>query len=364
RWQNLSPPPLPPTSLFAASTSSSSTSSLPEHIGMASFNMLSLDRLPSLRRQHFLSELTTSAGLKQACPEGVFVSLTPGHHTLWSAVLFVRDGPYAQAVLRFQISFPDSYPRLPPLVLFSTDMFHPLITPLTTYMYTTDIQDNGTVSARDEERLPPGGFSLRHGFPEWFGRGGRVGPSSRQASGEQPRSPASEQASRAPSSVYSPESENDNQPSYLRTDTRSVPIYHILKYIRSTFDNEEALDSVPLEAAGNPGAWHAWRTHRRRLGKLQEDPPAAWSGQDKKVDGGQGANSGEALNTSVRRPGEWNWDGVWEDRVKKGIAASLSEPVLYSASGAPDELIRFLAMEENDVEAVKENLRRTLGSAA
>ncbi|POR37640.1 Uncharacterized protein TPAR_02162 [Tolypocladium paradoxum] len=323
--------------------------------------MLSLDQLPSLRRQHLLSEF---AGLKQACPEGVFVSLTPGDPTLWSAVLFVRDGPYAQAVLRFQISFPDSYPKLPPLVLFSTDMFHPLITPLTTYMYTTDIQDNGTVSARDDERLPPGGFSLRHGFPEWFGRGRRAGPGSRQTSGEQARSLASDQASRAPSSVYSPESENDNQPSYMRTGKRSVSIYHILKYIRSTFDNEEALDSVPLEAAGNPGAWHAWRTHRRKLGKLHGGPAAAGRGQDKKMDGDQGANSGEALNTSVRRPGEWNWDGVWEDRVKKGIAASLSEPVLYGGSGAPDELIRFLAMEENDVESVKANLRRTLGSAA
>ncbi|KND93192.1 Coiled-coil domain-containing protein [Tolypocladium ophioglossoides CBS 100239] len=224
--------------------------------------------------------------------------------------------------------------------------------------------DNGTVSARDEERLPPGGFSLRHGFPEWFGRGRRAGPGSRQANGEQARSPASEQASRAPSSVYSPESDNDNKPSYLRTGKRSVSIYHILKYIRSTFDNEEVLDSVPLEAAGNPGAWHAWRTHRRKLGKLHEDPPAAGSGQDKKVDGDQGADSGETLDTSVRRPGEWNWDGVWEDRVKKGIAVSLSEPVLYGGSGAPDELIRFLAMEENDVESVKENLRRTLGSAA
>src|SRR3569833_2650653 len=103
-----------------------------------------------------------SAGLKQACPEGVFVSLTPGAPTLWSGVIFVRKGeplffffwvlspglaydlsrladvrrpgPYATAILRFQISFPDTYPDLPPLVTFSTDMFHTLITPLTTYM--------------------------------------------------------------------------------------------------------------------------------------------------------------------------------------------------------------------------------------
>src|ERR1700761_791163 len=84
-----------------------------------------------------------------------------------------RPGPYATAILRFQISFPPTYPSLPPLVTFSTDIFHPLITPLTTYMYTTDIQDSGTVSATDAERLPPGGFSLRDGFPCWFGRGAR-----------------------------------------------------------------------------------------------------------------------------------------------------------------------------------------------
>ena len=71
--------------------------------------MLTLDSLPSLRKQHLLSELfvlarpsirpsplsdlhVVSAGLKQACPEGIFVTITPGDPTLWSAVLFVRDG--------------------------------------------------------------------------------------------------------------------------------------------------------------------------------------------------------------------------------------------------------------------------------
>ncbi|KAJ3508342.1 hypothetical protein NM208_g15833 [Fusarium decemcellulare] len=67
---------------------------------------------------------------------------------------------------------------------------------------------------------------------------------------------------------------------------------------------------------------------------------------------------------AARHPGEWNWDGVWEDRVKKGIASSLSEPVLYGGTNTPDDLIKFLAMEDNDVDSVKENLRRTLGKAA
>lgn len=65
--------------------------------------------LPSLRRQNILAELyvsrstpaplvttpninASSAGLKQTCPPGVFVSLTPGDPSLWSGVMFVRKG--------------------------------------------------------------------------------------------------------------------------------------------------------------------------------------------------------------------------------------------------------------------------------
>lgn len=229
------------------------------------------------------------------------------------------SGPYAQAVLRFQISFPDAYPKLPPLVTFSTDMFHPLISPLTTYMYTTDIQDNGTVSARDDERLRPGGFSLRHGFPQWFGRGRRAQSGSRQVSGEQPRGPALAQISRAPSSAGSPASDTEGLSSQAARQDLSV--YHILKYIQSTFDSEDILDSVPLEAAGNPGAWHAWRTHRRSSSDADSGHPPA-----------------QAPPAATRQSGEWNWEGVWEDRVRKGIAASLSDPALFGGGG-PDELV-------------------------
>lgn len=191
-------------------------------------------------------------------------------------------------------------------------MFHPLITPLTTYMYTTDIQDNGTVSATDEERLPPGGFSLRHGFPGWFGRGRR----SRQVSGQNataqtpPRStPGNASNSTTPNSKATPPS---GTLSFMQTQQKDVSTYDVLRYIRSTFDDEDVLDSVPLEAAGNPGAWHAWRTHRHQ------------------------ATSGSASGVP-RKPGEWDWEGVWEERVKKGIAASLSDPMLFgNASGADD----------------------------
>ncbi|KAF7541759.1 hypothetical protein G7Z17_g11872 [Cylindrodendrum hubeiense] len=330
---------------------------------------LKMGTLPSLRRQQLLSEF---AGLKQACPEGMFVSLTPGDPTMWSGVLFVRNGPYAPAVLRFQISFPDSYPQLPPLVTFSSDMFHPLITPLTTYMYTTDIQDSGTVSASDQERLPPGGFSLRHGFPDWFGRGRRSAREARQASSQTAASPVPPQGTASnlstPASGPSP---GGDAPLYMQTTSKKgTSAFEILRYIRGAFDDEEVLDSVPLTAAGNPGAWHAWRTHRRAAGKLPDDSAPVTDSQphDKEtVQSAEGSLHSDKQMQPVgaaRPPGEWNWNGVWEDRVKKGIAASLSEPVLYGTATTPDDLIRFLAMEDNDVDSVKENLRRTLGNTA
>lgn len=295
-----------------------------------------------------------SAGLKQACPDGVYVCLTPGDPSLWSGAIFVRDGetrknyprfsplltstqgPYAPAVMRFQISFPDSYPKLPPLVTFATDMFHPLITPLSTYMYSTDVQDNGTVSATDEERLPPGGFSLRHGFPDWFGRRGRKSADNKQSDGDQ----ASRQTPHRPppstdlSSGGTPGSRNSaisQSPGFFDTKRKEVSTFSIIHYIRSTFDDEDVLDTIPLEAAGNPGAWHAWRTYRIEKGK-EFEPLRTGDSTTPVV-------ASTTSQGSTRKPGEWNWEGVWEERVKKGVSTSLSESVMFGSAGAADDVV-------------------------
>lgn len=264
-------------------------------------------------------------------------------------------------MLRFQISFPDTFPSLPPLVTFSTDMFHPLITPLTTYMYTTDIQDGGTVSATDEERLPPGGFSLRHGFPDWFGRAARrsrqvSSPPQAQASVNTPPRPAGETGGAvgllgSPPGSAASSAASDALASHARR--RDISTFEVLRYIRSTFDDEDMLDSVPLEAAGNPGAWHAWRAHRRQVNATSNGPAGISPGAVR----GTGTGTGKALppepsavrgggdrsgGGSTRRPGEWNWEGVWEERVKRGITTSLSEAVLYGNVGAADELVSSL----------------------
>ncbi|KAK0636941.1 ubiquitin-conjugating enzyme/RWD-like protein [Bombardia bombarda] len=353
---------------------------------MSSWSPSKMGNLPSVKRQHLLAEF---AGLKQACPSGVFLSLTPGDPTLWSGVMFVRKGPYAPAVLRFQISFPDLYPSLPPLVTFSTDLFHPLITPLTTYMYTTDIHDNGTVSASDDERLPPGGFSLRHGFPGWFGRSSASisSPASRrqrQGTGTSTpqTTPPRQRGSGSTAALSSPSSSSTAGTTVVgggRRTSMDTSTYEVLRYMRSTFDDAEVLDAVPLEAAGNPGAWHAWRTHRRQTagtGKPLPAEPGAGAGESSSQapNGGGGGGVASPAGSSgppatiaaatPRRPGEWNWEGVWEDRSKKGITNSLSEAVLYGNAGTADEVIHFLSMEDADIERAKRNLLRTLGEVA
>ncbi|CAI0648999.1 unnamed protein product [Colletotrichum noveboracense] len=283
-------------------------------------------------------------------------------------------------------------------------MFHPLITPLTTYMYTTDIQDNGTnaclpaASAYDTDSQ----LGLDEEAEVW-----RVPPATPARGG------TSSSAATTPSSKATP---IGGRPGYLDTSRREVSTYEVLRYIRSTFDDDSVLDSVPLEAAGNPGAWHAWRTRQRQAGNVTEDsakrPVEAQEGEteEKKAEGETAAADGQdkaeqpvpeaepaapatpVANTikrkpvsgvvpTPRHPGEWNWEGVWEDRVQKGIAASLSEAVLYGAASGGDDLasllhlesdeaaanlaqINFLAMEEGEVDSVRENLQRTLGSGA
>jgi Ubiquitin-conjugating enzyme len=261
--------------------------------------------------------------------------------------MYLILGPYTPAILRFQISFPPAYPNLPPLVTFSTDMFHPLITPLTTYMYTTDIQDNGTVSATDDERLPPGGFSLRHGFPDWFGRASKSVASSRQTSGQYLQTPGGVDSGQATPDTGAPTSPTAVQ--IQRTRPQSVSTYEILRYIRSAFIKAEVLDAVPLEAAGNPGAWHAWRSFRVKSGKLLPPSSDVADLSDGQSDGDTSPAAPEGYKrlpggippamAASRKPGEWNWEGVWEVRAKRDIDKSVAESTLYGNAASSDDMV-------------------------
>lgn len=258
------------------------------------------------------------------------------------------------------------------------------MTPLTTYMYTTDIQDGGTVSATDEERLPPGGFSLRHGFPAWFGRASRSAASSRQTSGSHPQTPRD---NKGKDMLGSPGSVPSISSSRLQGKTSQISIYEILHYLRSTFDDAEVLDGIPLDAAGNPGAWHAWRSYRSKLSRTLPvtKSKASAAGPEALREGESGVtaprNSSGSSTMTTRKPGEWNWEGVWEFRVKKGLENSLSESVLFGSTAGGDDLvcygcldiheehadeaqIHFLNMDDDHVQSVKENLIRSVESTA
>ncbi|EYE98957.1 putative ubiquitin-conjugating enzyme [Aspergillus ruber CBS 135680] len=303
-----------------------------------------LPNIPSLRKHQLLLEF---ASLRQAAPPGVYVSLTPGDPTLWSSVLFVRSGPYASAVLRFQIRFPTSYPDLPPLVTFSTDVFHPLIVPLTTYTFSTNASTEDPVSATDEERLSPGGFSLRHGFPHWFGRAKRSGVStaSSRAVSVQGRGPVLGEATTARESQGKDNMDStkgqgeDGTIEQYPEPRKTVPVAELLDYIRSTFEDESVLDSLALEAAGNPGAWHAWRAHRGSSNSATKSDFKRGSPQ-------------------TRLPGDWHWDGIWAKRVQSEVEASHSEPMLYgnSARAVGDEMIRFSRLDDVSMASIKERI--------
>ncbi|PSN73552.1 hypothetical protein BS50DRAFT_569075 [Corynespora cassiicola Philippines] len=309
--------------------------------------------LQSFRRQHLLVEFSS---LRFAELDGVFASITPGDPSLWVGVIFVRKGPYAPAVLRFQISFPASYPTLPPLVTFSTDVFHPLLTPLTTYTYTTGSSDTDTVSATDDERLPPGGFSLRHGFPQWFGRARRSTVSSRNVSGSGVGSPTQSHTPLPAESKDGAVGAAD-MASFAAAPGKDVSIVKVLEYMRSTFSDEAVLDSIPLEAAANPGAYHAWRAYRA---PFLPSPVSSPSSPTSETQAGSisKAVEGSSLNRN-RRPGEWNWEGVWEERVRKAVKASLSEPVLFGG-GAGEDIIRFRDGDDESNEKMKSQLEAVI----
>lgn len=72
-----------------------------------------------------------------------------------------------------------------------------------------------------------------------------------------------------------------------------------------------------MEAAGNSGAWKAWRAYRSSKGIEVDD-------------------------TTTKQQDEWSWDGVWEERVKKGIDASVAESTLYGGACGGDDLVSYV----------------------
>jgi Ubiquitin-conjugating enzyme len=240
-------------------------------------------------------------------------------------------------VLRFQLAFPQNYPAVPPLIIFTNDIFHPLVTPLTTYTYSTSTSTADPVSAGDQERLLPGGLSLRHGFPGWFKRSGRPGSSDGQQSSQTQSGPrnlsstgesdkASEEAlnSRTAQSIFQPPPKDEGS----SVEEAHPTIIEVLRYLKDVFEDDSLLDNIPIDAAGNPGAWHAWQAYRRKTKPGKQSAEGLRS---------QSSTPSRGANTQAKpKPGGWNWDGVWAERVKKAVNNSLAESTLYGGVDGDD----------------------------
>ena len=235
--------------------------------------------------------------------------------------LMLREGPYAPAILRFRITFPPDHPTSPPCITFTSDIFHPLVAPLTTYTYSAGHSALDTVSATDDERLRPGEFSLRHEFSHWFGHSKSNAlfsdNSSRNASGsrDQQRKALRDAIRPPPVGRSSPRSPSLSSPDISSTHAKPSSISEVLKYVKSTFDDESILDALPIEAAGNAGAWKAWRAFRKSAIQDINTLP---------------------IDLGTKSEDEWSWDGVWEERVRKGVIASTAESTLYAMTSGDD----------------------------
>ena len=223
-------------------------------------------------------------------------------------------GPYGSAILRLHISFPDDFPLSPPLITVLTDIFHPLLVPLTTYTFASGaLEDSSVVKTKEEDRLPPGALCFRHAFSSWFT------PRRHENELEHPQNNSSTSTTSLTPSSLSPAPSDLHQ--QRNAHDKENNLVAVLEYMKAAFENSELLDNLPLEYVGNPGAWHAWRAYRG-LPKWTSRPTSP-------VSPGRSDN-----RTPMKHQGEWNWEGVYEARVRDGIEASISEATLFSTTAS------------------------------
>lgn len=278
-------------------------------------------------------------------------------------------GPYAPAVLRFRVHFPADYPNRPPLVTFNADIFHPLLTPLTATATQAQLSSvsGSSPSGAAEQPSPPGALSLKPGFPCWYSSSASAEPD------PQPPTARPDTGSDDPSEgAASPQPDAPPPPS---TDLRprhpsQVHVVDLLRYMRAAFSDPHFLDAVPFPAAANPSAWYAWRAHRapslasKTPPVNAPDPPQPETPRKPATPLPAPATPSSARRRDPatpagrpRKPGEWNWEGVWEERVRRGVAGSLAEAVLYAGVGLKDEEIHFVPADEAELAEMRAELR-------
>ena len=271
----------------------------------------------------------------------------PGNLAQWNGIYFVHRGklsynplraapdfltasagPYASAVLRFHVNIPTS-PSRPPIITLRSEVFHPLVTPVTTHLHAVDSLDSEKKSTQNGRELPPGGLSIVPGFPIRFSRNE---PQVIRRLSVEGFAPASENAA-VTENVGEVESGSSagshtgplQDTGFGDSDTEQFDMVKVLEYIKVAFEDECFLDTLSMDVAVNAGAWKAWQAHRG----IKKDSPESLDSETPLVTHRRSGSIFRARNRVVRAPGEWSWEGVWADRVAKNVEASISKPVLY-----------------------------------
>ena len=186
---------------------------------------------------------------------------------------------------------------------------------------------------------------MKHGFARWFETPGSSVTSSAPAwdvsesyqQRKHVREPESAASTSSAAAQDSCSSIIRDRPSRVATNESlrtHDSITTVLDYVKTSFDDVELLDGIPLEAAGNPGAWKAWQAYRKHvLDSSIEDRGITETQDDRQP---LKTFDNDIVPQVQRQPEEWNWDGVWQERVRKGINASISDQVLYG-SGVGDD---------------------------
>lgn len=333
-------------------------------------------------------------------------------------MLFVREGPYASLTARFSLSFPvhaythqhsttaaigtetalgstsgsgsgsESKSKFaPPLLTFQTDVFHPLIVPLTTYTFSGGGGGGGSeegVSSKDvEERLPPGAFRVRWGGEGWFadvgsglgkevvegdgrdgggrdefGKDGEVNGADIHDEAGQSEIPStndsttdSANSQHTPDNLSTPRLSNHSvnpQDSPQHTSPTVSTTLALLHHLHASFTKADFLDTIPLSHAANTSAWHAWRSYRdlpqidfqmapaqHESGRSPTSVTATTTGINTTSANREATqptlhNQTQTQNiNSPRHPRNWNWDGLFESRVSSSVRESNSDFALY-----------------------------------
>jgi hypothetical protein len=246
-------------------------------------------------------------------------------------------GPYAAAILRFRVAITTKYPVQPPSITFTSEVFHPLVTPSTTYSTTTTSSSSSVTDGIDTEQLPAGGLSLRYGFPNWYEKVAinvtTPKPAEVSAVLLEP-SDCSEcdsdehlihGISRTSESKRLSSDEDDSLSRNPNPKPAPWTISDVLHYLKRVFEDEDLLDTLPLELAVNQGAWKAWRAYRTKSKRTSFRSQADQNGSPSKV-----PKSRLSVPATAGPSMDWNWEGVWVKRVKAMVNASTSDPILYA----------------------------------